>query len=231
MKTPIVILHGWGASSQTFQEVKMLLEKEGYSVEVPDLPGFGGAPLVKDPMKFDNYVAFVKRIIGDRQVVLLAHSFGARVAIAYAAQYPASVKKLIITGASGIPHPLSLRQRLATYAAKGGKVMLSVPVVGSFAQKLIYVWIGEWDYYNAGALRDTFKNVYQFDIRPFLSKISCPTLIVWGERDKTTQLEDGEFMKQHIKGSKLLVIKGGTHEMPYKMPHVFVEKILPFLTQ
>ena len=37
----ILILHGWGSQAKNWQKVKEGLEKVGYKVFVPDLPGFG----------------------------------------------------------------------------------------------------------------------------------------------------------------------------------------------
>ena len=229
MKQKIVILHGWGAESASFTEVKKLLEKEGYAVDVPDLPGFGSAPLLKNPMTFDDYIGFVTDRVLKEKVILIGHSFGGRIAIAYAARNPLAVSKLILTGASGVPHPLLLKQQLVTYVAKGGKILLKAPVFSSIMRKLVYLWIGEWDYYLAGKLKETFKNVYRVDVRPFLSKISCSTLLIWGEHDFVTPVSDGEYMKKTIRGATMLVIKGAGHKLPYQMPHVFVENILPFL--
>lgn len=228
----IVILHGWGASSQSFNEVKKLLEKEGFSVEIPDLPGFGDTPLVRNPMTFDDYVAFVQKYIGNRKVILLAHSFGARVAIAFAGQNPQTISKLILTGASGVPHPLSVKKQAGSFIARAGKIIFSVPgfsYIGPALRKFNYTLLGEMDYYTAGNLKDTFKNVYRTDVRPFLAKISCPTLLVWGENDFIIPVSDGEYIRKNIKSASLIIVKGGTHKLPYEMPHVFVEKILPFL--
>ena len=40
----ILILHGWGSCAKNWDKVKKLLEKRGYKVFVPDLPGFEQNP-------------------------------------------------------------------------------------------------------------------------------------------------------------------------------------------
>lgn len=221
-KPTILVLHGWGASSASFREVKLLLEKEGFMVDVPDLPGFGDRPLVKNPMTFDDYLSFVEKEVGDQKVILIGHSFGGRLAIAFSVTNTSKVSKLILTGASGIPHKLSAKKRAAFILAKTFR----------FAQplrKYLYYAIGESDYFRAGILKDTFKNNYKVSIVNYLEKINVPTLLVWGEKDTVVPLHDGEYMQAHIKNAKLLVVKGATHKLPYQMPHVFIEQILPFL--
>ena len=232
MKKNLVILHGWGATSASFNEVKTLLEKEGFSVEVPDLPGFGNVAL-KNVMTFDDYVSFVEKFIGEQKVIAIGHSFGGRILIALAGKKPTLLEKLILVDASGITHPRSWKKNLGYFLAKSGKRIFSLPVFSSLfplTRKLLYVFLDEWDYYKSeGLLLETFKSVYTRDVREYLPQIRVPTLIVWGEKDKTTPLEDGFFMEKHIQNAKIVVITGGTHEVLYKMPHVFIENILPFL--
>lgn len=225
-KPRVVILHGWGASSKHFQELAALFEKQGFSVEVPDLPGFGGSPLTKDPMTFGDYVSFVEKALGKRKVILIGHSFGGRIAVVFTAKHPGHVAKLILTGASGIVHPLLLKQKLVFALAKIGKALGF-----SFLRKPLYFFLGEWDYYQSGPLAQTFQQVYRVSIEDDLPKISVPTLLVWGEKDTATSLRDGELMHRKIQGSTLVIVNGATHKLPYEMPHVFVENILPFLKQ
>lgn len=223
MKT-VVILHGWGSSSKAWSEVKDFLEKEGFRVEVPNLPGFGGKPLTKKVMNFDDYIDFVKDFIKKRKVILIGHSFGGRIAIKYASQNSESVEKLVLTGASGVVHGLSIKRKSAYILAKVGKLFFPK----SF-RKIIYYWVGEWDYYKSEELLETFKKVYKVDIKDYLPQIKTPTLLVWGELDKSIPVADGKFMKKNIKKSKLIIVKGATHKLPYSMPHIFCEQILPFL--
>ena len=225
MKKPtIAILHGWGASSKSFLETKQLLEDEGFDVKVPDLPGFNDKPLTKNPMTFEDYVSFVKDFIGKEPVILLGHSFGGRIAIRVAREYPKLVNKLILTGASGLVGPLTAKQKAVSVFAKTGKQL----GLGVF-RKSLYSFIGEWDYYLAGPLRETFKNIYRVSIREDLVHITVPTLLVWGECDRAVPLADGKEIESRIKSAKLIVVPGASHKLPYEMPHVFVEKILPFL--
>lgn len=234
MKKPtILILHGWGASSKSFQEVKELLENEGFSVEVPDLPGFGRNPLAKENLSFDDYLAFVKNVIGKRKVILIGHSFGGRIAIRFTRLYPDSVEKLVLTASSGIARPLpSLRKKAAyglTALVSPFAPLIEETMLFKSLRKLMYYAIGEMDYYKAAGLTDTFKNIYGVSIIDDLAYITIPTFIIWGEEDKVTPLIDGEVMHKNIKNSRLVVVKGAGHKFLYEMPHVFVDKILPFL--
>lgn len=230
MKNPaILILHGWGVNGDTYQETKTLLKKEGYFVSAPDLPGFGKEILKKKEMKLDDYVEFVKDFIRKNingKYIIIAHSFGGRIATLFCKENPRNLHGLILTGAAGIKHPLSFRSKTAFFLAKHAGWVKS-----NFLRKLLYRFTGEFDYYKAGKLRKTFQNVIAQDLTEYLPKITVPTLIVWGENDMVVPLSDGETMRNLIFESKLIVIKNAGHKLPYEMPRIFVEAIKGFLNK
>lgn len=234
MKYPILILHGWSneMSGKRYQAIQSFLEKKGFTVLAPDLPGFGTNSVQKETLEFEDYVRFVHDYIKElniKKVILLGHSFGGRIAIRFSARYPNLVEKLIITGASGIPHPLSsLRKKIVYVLTKILRPLFFIPpfsLLYSFFRKLVYYSIGEMDYYKAGALRKTFKKVHKVSIFESLSKITAPTLIVWAENDIITPLADGQLMHNTIKNSQFVVVKNATHKLPYENPKEFVQAI------
>lgn len=238
MKHPILILHGWGSemSGKRYKKVKSLLEKRGFTVLAPDLPGFGSNTIKKEELFFSDYVAFVKSYIEEqklKKVILLGHSFGGRIAIAFAALYPQYVVKLILVAASGIPHPLpSLKKKVMYTITKIAKPFFSLPGISIFYiyfRKMVYYSLGEMDYYKAGSLRKTFTNVYQINVVDYLSKIKMPTLIIWGKEDIFVPVADGILMHGKIQKSKLIIKENEGHRFPYEKPVDFVISLLPFL--
>jgi len=239
MKEPIVILHGWGSTvsgQKRFGEVKQLLEKKGYTVFTPDLPGFGSNTLKKEELFFEDYVAFVKEFLQQqklKKITLIGHSFGGRIAIAFAAKYPDLVGRLILVSASGIPHPLpSGKKKLAYIATKIAKPLFSIPPCSWFYQyfrKAVYYAIGEMDYYKAGSLTKTFRNIVEVNITQDLPKIKTPTLIIWGEEDTFVPVADGMVMYEKIKGSQIVIEKNEGHKFPYDNPKAFVAIVLKFV--
>lgn len=242
MKYPIVILHGWGKdmTGERYAELKAKLEKKGYKVFSPDLPGFGKNSLKKVALQFDDYVSFVHTYIEEilketkeDKVILIGHSFGGRIAIRFTSLYPGLVKKLILSGASGLPQQhLSVKKMIIQTLTKILRPIFSIPpfsYIYASLRKLVYYSIGEMDYYKAGNLTKTFKNVYQISIKDDLENIHIPTLLIWGELDTFVPLSDGEYMHNHIYRSKLLVVKKGTHRLPYTHPDIFVKNVLDFI--
>jgi len=237
---PIVILHGWGVSmsGRKYDELKKLLEKDGYTVYTPDLPGFGNNPIGKDVLVFEDYIQFVHNFITQKikqkKVILLGHSFGGRVAIKFTVQYPELVDVLILTGASGIPRPLpSVKKRLVYGITKLTRPLFSIPplsFVYRFFRKAVYYSIGEMDYYKAGSLTQTFKNVYQVSVIPDLDKISVPTLLIWAQLDTFTPVSDGKLMHEKIPQAQMVIVPAATHRLPYEEPKAFEKAIISFLS-
>ena len=100
----ILVLHGWNLSGKRFESLVELLRKKGFRVLAPDFPGFGDEPAPLNAWHIWDYAEFLNGYITSHKLqspLLIGHSFGGRVALAYAAKYPKNCKGLILTGAPG----------------------------------------------------------------------------------------------------------------------------------
>lgn len=248
---PIVLLHGWGVNSDKYIETanQLFLQTKDYGLQariiVPDLPGFGKSDNPPEVWGVDEYVKFVREFIQSIQGqsldfkskdcpwIMIGHSFGGRIAIKFAAKYPEKLKALILTGAAGIKHLLTARQKAFYAAAKIGKKIFSLPLINRLekpAEKLLYKVARERDYYQAqGVMKEVFKKVTSEDLAPCLDKIKIPTLLVWGAKDKSTPLADAEIIKLKIVNCKLEIIGEANHSLPYGYPEKFAKIITEFI--
>lgn len=230
----ILILHGWKVAVNRYKPLQELLEKEKFSVLIPELPGFGTEKLLKPIMNLDDYVEFVFQYIEKekiKKIILIGHSFGARVGAKFAYYHPEHVEKLILTGAPLIKQKLSTKKQIAFIISKiGKKLILALPnSCQKFLRKSLYFSLGEWDYYKSGELKETFKAIIDEDLLPILSKITVPTLLVWGERDTFVPLHVGLQIKKEIKNAKLEVIPDASHRLPCNEPALFMSSIEKFI--
>lgn len=237
MKSSIIILHGWGSNSAAWQAPKRLLENAGFSVFVPDLPGFGKEPPPKIPWSVSDYVDFVLDYANKRQIakfVLIGHSFGGRITIKLAANYPEKLSGLVLTGV-----PVGERNLIKVlvfgFLAKMGKVIFLLPPFSFFAplaRRFLYFLTLERDYYEtSGVMRQTFLKIINENVAPFLSKINLPTLILWGGDDRLVSLRTAKIIKEIIPRAKLVIIAGVSHKLPYEQPEIFVKEVLEFLKE
>lgn len=233
---PFLILHGWGGSSNSWNEVQKILAKQNYKVITLDLPGFGKTPSPIVPWEVKDYsnliLGFVKRLNLEK-IILLGHSFGGRISIKFASLHPEKLEKLVLFASAGIKHPWNFRKRIIYIFAAIGNFLLSPKFlrrVKDLARNIFYILIRQRDYRKVkGAMRETFKKVVDEDLASDLSKISTKTLIIWGERDNAVPLKDSYFIKEKIPKSVLEVIPKVGHTANLEAPEKLSEIILKFL--
>lgn len=234
MKSPILILHGWGKTGAAYSEIQKLFEKRGYSVFAPDLPGFGAEKMSKPVMDVDDYVAWVLAYLRRnklKKVILIGHSFGGRIGAKLTAFDSELVEKLILTGAPLIRRPLTIKKKiLVAVSSTGKKMFVYGPAPLTKAMRyVLYRVIGEWDYYKANTLRETLTNIVNEDLFPVLHKITRPTLLVWGGNEITVPVKDAEDIAKEIPHAKLMIVPDATHKLPYENPKAFADAVLDFL--
>lgn len=228
----VLILHGWGSSAKKWQGVKEILEKQGYQVFVPDLPGFGENPPPQNPWSIDDYADWVEKFSEKQnlsQIFLLGHSFGGSVAIKYALRFPNKVKRLFLLAPAGI-RKKTLKKELLKKTAKLFNKFSFLPYYGFFRKVFYRLIVRKSDYqFTSGIMRETYLKVIQEDLSNLLSEISLPTVIIWGEKDDVLPLSDGYFMNQKIKNSQLVVLSGAKHDLERKTPEILTQKIIEYL--
>lgn len=234
VKNEIVILHGWGLSGDKYGALKKLLKEKGYKVFNPDLPGFGTEPLVHANMALDDYVVFLRKFIEKNKIskpIIIGHSFGGRVAVKYAWKYRNDVASLILTGVPIIRHTTLKRKIAYIVAVVGGKIFKLFPKETKlFLRKILYAFIGEWDYYKAGPLQQVFKNIIGEELTMYAKSISVPTFLVWGEDDRIVPASDvSKIKKDIIPHATTMVVEGEDHKLPYISPKNFIKAIMSVL--
>lgn len=235
---PVLVLHGWGRGSDSWAKVSELLERQGCRVVCPDLPGFGKSQEPGEPWDVEKYLAFVDcftKQLGLESFFLIGHSFGGGLALAFSSLHPQRVKMLVLCDAAIIrKERLGLRQRIAKKLSLGRSLILGIPLIGrpmhSLSQKILYRFAGAQDYFRAsGAMRKTFAKVVSQDLSRFAAGIKVPVLIIWGQKDQSTPLEDAYTLQHLIPGSAADVINGIGHNPQRDVPDVLAKKIVNFI--
>ncbi len=211
----IIILHGWTYSKtgtdplQKWEPFVNSLKSKKVECELPRMPG-----ITKDSNQvwsLEKYIDWLKKKVGNKKVILVGHSNGGRISLAFASIYPDLVSKLILIDSAGIYHnelPLRLKRFIFRNIAKIGRKFSDSELL----RKMIYKIAREGDYSNATpGQRKTMINLINTDLTNTLKRITVPTLIIWGREDSVTPLSDGTLMHKLIKNSKLKVIDGARH--------------------
>jgi pimeloyl-ACP methyl ester carboxylesterase len=97
----VILLHGFAETSRMWRPTISLLA-EKFTVIAPDLPGIGdsGIPADKIDMKTSaSRIHALARWLGVEKARVVGHDIGLMVAYAYATQFPAETKKLVVMDA------------------------------------------------------------------------------------------------------------------------------------
>ncbi len=116
---PIILLHGFGASSKHWRNNSYYFAKKGYSVYAIDLIGFGNSaqPGLREIGKLDNGVwcnqvsDFIKQVIRPKtsnKIILIGNSLGSLVALTCAVYLKNEILAVI---ASPLPDPLVIGKK------------------------------------------------------------------------------------------------------------------------
>ena len=200
----VVLLHGWG------QNIKMMdpLGKnlmDNFKITILDLPGFGSSEIPKFAYTINDYTELLHEFLNELNIdnpILIGHSFGGRVAINYASLY--KVEKLVLFGS---PFIVREKKGLKVKVLKTLKKIKFLDGIAEFMKN----YLGSEDYKAAsGVMREILVKTVNTDLRAAASKISVPTLLLWGENDTAVPVSEAKELESTIKDSALIVLQG-TH--------------------
>jgi pimeloyl-ACP methyl ester carboxylesterase len=232
----ILILHGWGGSSSSWVGVQKNIAARGFKVLCPDFPGFGKSDSPKDVWDVTDYMNWTVDFVKSQNLekfFILAHSFGGRVAIKFALNFPDKIEGLIFCNSAGIKHEPDFKAKIILQLSKLGNLIFTPKFLARFKDRirnLFYFFLRRKDYIKAnGIMREIIKRVLDEDLLPCLSQIKERTLIVWGKRDKLVPIEDANLFKEKIKNSKLKILPNIGHSPHLEAPEELTKIILDFI--
>jgi pimeloyl-ACP methyl ester carboxylesterase len=234
---PVLALHGWGGNARSFWPIASRLSARSYQVHLLDLPGFGQSALPPQTWGVGDYVQFIVAYLnaaGLDRVSVLGHSFGGRIALVLAAEYPARVHKMVLANSAGLRTPPGFKQQVRSFWAgivRGSLDTLGLNTLRTRLQESYNRRFASQDYLTAGPLRDTFLQVIQEDLTLFAQRVQAPTLLIWGDQDADTPLWQGQRLEQLIPDAGLIVFKGAGHFSYLERLNDYIRIVDHFLTE
>lgn len=237
---PLVLVHGYlGGSSQWAAELQAL--SPHLEVIAPDLPGFGKSRHLVSPEHISGYAQAVLACLdglGVQRFHLLGHSMGGMVVQEMVRLAPERVERLVLyaTSALGL-----LPGRFETMARS--RERLAQDGVDATARRISATWLLQREASpGAPALMDLAAQaspqaaeaglwaMERWDGRQHLAHITQPTLVVWGDQDRSYQWAQIETLWRGIAGASLAVLPQCAHALHLENPEVFHRLLLGFLT-
>lgn len=236
---PLVLVHGFlGGSAQWAAEMAALASS--FDVIALDLAGYGdasdrGAP--SDMATHARAVLATLDALGIERFHLLGHSMGGMVVQEMVHQAPERVQRLVLyaTAAQGsIPGRFETMQRSRERLAEEG--------VERVARRIAATWLldGEaspaYPALAALAMRASAQAACAglhamegWDGRDRLATVRSPTLVVWGESDRSYGWPMIEMLWQTIPGCSLAVLPACAHALHLERPALFHALVHEFL--
>lgn len=247
---PVILIHDFLVSHLEFESVLGPLAAH-FRVLAPDLPGFGQSEK-PSPARYAYGIesfaeAMVDMIAGLElgRVSVVGHSLGGAAAITLAAEHPELVDRLVLVDAMTYPFRLDFRSRLPLVPFVGGVLFKQLYGRGMFRRhfrenvfspgfSLPVERIDRYyDQFNTPAARESAYAVLQSirDTRPIvarITRITAPTLVVWGRSDRMFPASFGQRLAREIAGARFDVLEAG-HSPNEERPDEFVRSISRFL--
>ena len=221
----VLILPGWGTTVELY---KTLIDNISTyrTVYCLDMPGCGQSDEPQTVWNLDKYVEFILKFIQElhiEELDLIGHSNGGRIIIKMMSnpQVQIQVNSIILIGSAGIVHKKSFTKRVKIRTYKICKKVIQIkPIKNMFPNALTKLQrkFGSVDYKSATPImRQNLVNLVNEDLRERLPNITIPTLLIWGENDAETPIEDAEIMEKSIPDCGLVRVKNASH-------YVFLEQ-------
>jgi pimeloyl-ACP methyl ester carboxylesterase len=232
---PVVLLHGMDTVSPKAPFLDLLARH----VEIigPSAPGFGNSPRPDD---FDTiydlvhlHLALLDQLPYEK-VTLMGLSFGGWLAAEVAAASCHKIANLILVDPVGIKiggreerdildvfntNPAEVRRKSWADETKA-------PNYDAMTDEELVIHARNWE---ALCLYAWHPYMYNPQLKQWLSRISVPTLMLWGDRDGIVTPDYGRAYAKLIPSAQFQLIDGAGHHPEQEQPERFVQAVMGLL--
>ena len=240
----VLLIHGLGATGESWNLQIPALIQAGYRVIVPDVYGFGKSAnqyITSSIIELvDDLVQLIQSLIINK-IHVIGISMGGIMALQLVIDHPHLVDKLIIINTfarlrhKGIRSWLYYIWRFSLINILGLRTQAKVVAKKLFPEQnqlpFREILINQIIQANPKAYRTTMVNLARFNVSNRLGDIQRPTLIIVGDKDTTVPPTLQFELAHDIPNSKCVIIKGAGHAVTAEKPDEINQHIIDFLSQ
>ncbi|MFC7063675.1 alpha/beta hydrolase [Halobacillus seohaensis] len=201
MSTACLCIHGYTGSPKELEPlVEILKERTSWEISTPTLPGHGETLDLRGHY-YQEWIAAVELALLDLQkrhetVLIIGFSMGGMIASYLAAKHQVSRLVLLSAALKYISFSQIVKDTLgmATDAYKG--TLASNAIFSRYQKKIKHTYFFS---------NIEFMKCIEFT-KPYLMKVSCPTLIIQGELDGIVPSKAANFLEKEISSSDKEVV-------------------------
>lgn len=255
-RDPLIFIHGLSGCWQNWLEQIPHFARDRRVIAV-DLPGFGQSEMPAEEISISGYADAIDALmqqLGIDSAQVVGNSMGGFIGAEVAIQHPARVERLVLVAAAGLSiesvrtertkglrhraenvvfftlghiasrsHQVALRPRLraallllvAAHPARLPGPLAAQQVLGS----------------GRPGFSDALEAMCRYPLRDRLELISCPTFIIWGDKDRLVPVKDAALFEQLIPNSRKIVYEDTGHVSMMERPARFNEDVRAFLEE
>jgi pimeloyl-ACP methyl ester carboxylesterase len=242
----VLLIHGLPGTAEDFEDVTPLIS--GHRTIAIDRPGFGFS--TGGYFSFSHQLQAVHEVIERlhlRKPVLVGHSYGGTISLAYAELHPGAVRGLVLVDAAAGDCPrhdnaftrvqarfiqalelpgiaqiadVTFSQFVRTASAKPAEseAFSPAPVNPKHRHRVLAINLKHGNLEAyAGEVLHANKEID--GVNSGLGSLRLPTIVIQGEQDKLVKPQCGRSIAASVPGAKLQMVPGG-HMAPYTHPTV-----------
>jgi pimeloyl-ACP methyl ester carboxylesterase len=246
---PVVLLHGFGASTFSWRKLIPALSASHRVVAI-DLNGFGYTERPKNLAAYtrEGQVALVLGVmdaLGIDRAHIAGHSYGGGLSLFLSTIHPERFRTLVLVDSSAPTYPDDRRSRLASWRPLSNLFLRAVALRPAMVRRSLESSILDHSLVTPELVRayldrlriegaeDAFYGLTVPRRVPgpnvVLDQIRVPTLAIWGAEDQLVSLASGRRALARIAGSEFVVIEKCGHMPMEEKPDALLEALLPFL--
>lgn len=221
--TPVLIIPGWGEPLETVNNLTQMFAQTNMVYTI-DLPGQGLSEAPDKSWDIYDYEDLVTKFIQHfnlDDLIIVGHSLGGAIAISIAYSRIIKVRGLFLVDAAGVRVKdgnsfKKFVKNFKVYGYKTGKFFIKIlPLLPKKKEKILRRLARKTssaDYLNTPQnMKSTFVKVIHNDLQYAMAKVITPTVLIWGDRDTATPIDEAQIMNGLIRNSKLKIVRGAGH--------------------
>jgi len=241
---PLVLLHGFAMNAGLFAPLLPALSHR-HRVHAVDIPGHGRSPAIA-PFDLASLAEAVDAAIDAPALTVLGWSLGGQIALQWALAHPARIARLVLVAATPSfvarddwPHAMTAQtlsrfgdELRASYRLTLQR-FLALQVHGSDEGRatldVLRRRLFERGEPSAKALDAALRVLADGDLRPTLTRIRAPALVIGGDRDALVPLAATRELAAKLPNATHVTIRGAAHAPFLSHRQAFLDAVLPFV--
>ncbi len=241
---PFILLHAFPLSNKMWQPQVDALKAENCRLILPDLRGFGESHSFSDINTMEDMANDIAELLDTLKIeraVIGGLSMGGYIIFNFLQKFPGKIAALVLCDTNSGSDSEDTREArfdlIEKIESEGAQALID-----EMLPKLICENTKQNKKELVESIEEMFKKVNpqaaiaalrgmaeRKDRTDLLSQISVPTLLIFGQEDKVTNLETAQKMSSKIINSKLVTIENAGHYSNLEQPEIFNKALIDFI--